>query len=291
MGKDVAEAYVEARLVYQEADEALGFSLSRVCFEGPEETLVLTENTQPAILATSVAILRVLESRAPRPDFVAGHSLGEYSALVCAGALSLVDAVRLVRLRGRLMQEAVPVGVGAMAAILGLDLSEVERICREASQGEVVSPANINSPEQIVIAGHTAAVERAGKLATGAGAKKVLPLPVSAPFHCALMKPAQDRLALELEKTPFDDLRTPLLNNVDAAVVETAADARRGLVRQVSGAVRWSGCVSAMLTAGVRSFFEIGPGRVLSGLIRRVDRTLEVCSVGTREQVESLCLS
>ncbi len=287
MGKDVAEGFVEARQVFEEADEALGFPLSRLCFEGPEEELILTENTQPAILTTSVAILRALEGRAESPSFVAGHSLGEYTALVASGALALVDAVRVVRLRGKLMQEAVPVGVGAMAAILGLDQPEVERICREAGQGEVVSPANINSPEQIVIAGHAAAVKRASEMAVREGAKRVLPLPVSAPFHCALMKPAQDRLERELEKLPFRGLAVPLVNNIDAALVKTASEAREGLVRQVSGAVRWSDSVRTLLAAGARKIVEVGPGRVLSGLVRRIDRSLETVSVGTRDQVES----
>ncbi len=285
MGRDVAEACPEARQVFEEADEALGFSLSRLCFEGPEDELLLTENTQPAILATSVALLRAWRSRAEPPAWVAGHSLGEYTALVAAGCLTLGDAVRLVRLRGRLMQRAVPVGVGAMAAVIGLDPDRVERICAEQARGEVLSPANFNSPEQTVIAGHAAAVARASEAASAAGAKRVLPLPVSAPFHCDLMKPAEQGLAEELGNVRFGELAVPLVNNVDAALVRRPEEARRGLVRQVCAAVRWTDCVRTLAEAGARTFVEIGPGRVLAGLVRRIDRSLETLGVGTLQQV------
>lgn len=281
----MAEACPEARQVFEEADEALGFSLSRLCFEGPEDELLLTENTQPAILATSVALLRAWRSRAEPPAWVAGHSLGEYTALVAAGCLTLGDAVRLVRLRGRLMQRAVPVGVGAMAAVIGLDPDRVERICAEQARGEVLSPANFNSPEQTVIAGHAAAVARASEAASAAGAKRVLPLPVSAPFHCDLMKPAEQGLAEELGNVRFGELAVPLVNNVDAALVRRPEEARRGLVRQVCAAVRWTDCVRTLAEAGARTFVEIGPGRVLAGLVRRIDRSLETLGVGTLQQV------
>ena len=271
MGRELAERYAAAREVFEEADEALGFALSRLCFEGPAEDLQLTENTQPAILATSVAALRAAEGEGlPRPDFVAGHSLGEYSALVAAGALSLRDAVTVVRRRGRFMQEAVPVGHGAMAAVLGGDFEMVEAVCKEsAREGEVCSPANINSPGQIVIAGSAAAVERAIPLLKERGAKRAVPLKVSAPFHCALMLPAQERLARVLEGVEFKDLGVPLVTNVDAAVIRTGAEARASLVRQVSLPVRWRESVELLARAGVETFVEVGPGKVLSGLVRQ----------------------
>jgi [acyl-carrier-protein] S-malonyltransferase len=271
MGRELAASYKAAREVFEEADDALGFALSRLCFEGPAEELQLTENTQPAILAASVAALRAAESEGlPRPDFVAGHSLGEYSALVAAGALSLRDAVEVVRKRGRYMQEAVPVGAGAMAAILGAELELVESVCAEARrEGEVCSPANINSPGQIVIAGSTAAVERATALLKERGAKRAIPLKVSAPFHCALMLPAQERLAADLEGVEFKDLRVPLVTNVDAAVIRSGAQARDSLVRQVSSPVRWRESVELLAEAGVGLFVELGPGKVLSGLVRQ----------------------
>jgi [acyl-carrier-protein] S-malonyltransferase len=282
MGRGLAEAYPAARAVFEEADDALGFALSRLCFEGPAEDLQLTENTQPAILTASIAALRAAESegRGPRPDFVAGHSLGEYSALVAAGALTLRDAVRTVRRRGRYMQEAVPVGVGAMAAILGADIETVEAVCAEARRGdEVCAPANINSPGQIVIAGSTAAVERAVPLLKERGAKRAIALKVSAPFHCALMLPAQERLAADLDEVEFKDLSVPLVTNVDATLIRTGAQARDSLVRQVSATVRWRATVELLAREGVGRFVEFGPGKVLSGLVRQTApqaRTLNV---------------
>src|ERR671921_1456425 len=271
MGRELAEKYSAAREVFEEADEALGFALSKLCFEGPAEDLQLTENTQPAILATSVAALRAAESEGlPRPAFVAGHSLGEYSALVAAGALSLADAVRTVRKRGRYMQEAVPVGEGAMAAVLGGDLETIEAVCAESRQGgEVCSAANINSPGQIVIAGSAAAVERAIPLLKERGAKRAIPLKVSAPFHCALMLPAQERLAADLDSVEFKDLGVPLVTNVDAAAIRTGAEARAALVRQVSQPVRWRESVELLSREGADTFVEVGPGKVLGGLVRQ----------------------
>ncbi|MCA1618850.1 MAG: ACP S-malonyltransferase [Acidobacteria bacterium] len=271
MGRELVEQYAAARAVFEEADEALGFRLSRLCFEGPAEELQLTENTQPAILATSIAALRTAEAEGlPRPDFVAGHSLGEYSALVAAGALSLRDAVTVVRKRGRYMQEAVPVGAGAMAAVLGADLETVEAACREAArEGEICSPANVNSPGQIVIAGSAAAVERAVPILKERGAKRAIPLKVSAPFHCALMLPAQERLAAELDSIEFKDLGVPLVTNVDAAVISTGSEARASLVRQVSSPVRWRESVELLARGGVDTFVEVGPGKVLTGLVRQ----------------------
>jgi len=239
MGRALAEAFPESRQTLAAADEALGFPLSRLCFEGPESDLQLTANTQPAILAVSVAAFRALASRGIRPDRVAGHSLGEYSALVAAGALAFEDAVVAVRRRGEYMQEAVPVGEGAMAAILALDLAAVEEACRRAAQGRVVAPANINSPGQVVIAGHADAVKRAMEACQAAGARRAVLLPVSAPFHCALMEPAQERMAADLSRIPFRDPEVPLVNNVDARMVRAAAECREGLVRQVSAPVPW----------------------------------------------------
>ena len=277
----MAEQYTAAREVFEEADEALGFALSRLCFEGPAEELQLTENTQPAILATSVAMLRAAESEGlPRPDFVAGHSLGEYSALVAAGALSLRDAVTVVRKRGRYMQEAVPVGAGAMAAVLGAEIETVEAACREATlEGEICSAANINSPGQIVIAGSAAAVERALPILKERGAKRAIPLKVSAPFHCALMLPAQERLAADLDQIEFKDLSVPLVTNVDAAVIRTGAEARASLVRQVSSPVRWRESVELLAREGVGLFVEVGPGKVLSGLVRQTYGAARVANV------------
>ncbi|HEX8501360.1 MAG TPA: ACP S-malonyltransferase [Pyrinomonadaceae bacterium] len=271
MGRELAEKYPAARAVFEEADAALGFALSRLCFEGPAEDLQLTENTQPAILTTSVAALRAAESAGlPRPDFVAGHSLGEYTALVAAGALTLGDAVRVVRKRGRYMQEAVPVGAGAMAAVLGADLEAVEAACAEAArEGEICSPANVNSPGQIVIAGSAAAVERAIPILKERGAKRAVPLKVSAPFHCALMLPAQERLAADLDATDFKDLGVPLVTNVDAAFIRKGAEARASLVRQVSQPVRWRESVELLARGGVDTFVEVGPGKVLTGLVRQ----------------------
>jgi [acyl-carrier-protein] S-malonyltransferase len=287
MGKALADAFPESREVYAQADAALGFPLGALCFEGPEAELQLTANTQPAILATSVAALRPLLARGVKPQRVAGHSLGEYSALVAAGALSLEDALRTVRRRGQYMQEAVPVGVGAMAAILGLDLAAIEGACREAADGEVVAPANVNSPGQVVIAGHAAAVARASEKCKAAGAKRAVPLPVSAPFHCALMQPAQDRLAPDLEALAFRDPEPPLVNNVDAALVREAAACRAGLVRQVSGTVRWQQSVERLAQEGVTTFVEVGPGTVLSGLVRKIAKGARVLNVDSPESLEA----
>lgn len=287
MGQDLVDEFDEARQVFDEADEALGFSLSRLCFEGPEEQLRLTEKTQPAMLAVSIALFRILEKRENVPDYVAGHSVGEYAALVAAGGLDFQDAVRLVHQRGRFMQEAVPVGEGAMAAVMGLELSDVKQICQEAALGEVVSPANINTADQIVISGHRRAVERAAALAQVRGARKVRSLPVSAPFHCGLMKPAQERLARVLEEITFQDLRVPLVNNLEAREVRDATGAREGLIGQVSSPVLWSESIERLVEAGVSTFVEVGPGRVLRGLIRRIAPSVKVYNVGNREQVES----
>jgi [acyl-carrier-protein] S-malonyltransferase len=270
MGQALAAAFPESRAVLEESDRALGFALSKLCFEGPESDLQLTANTQPAILAVSIAAWRALDARGVRPDWVAGHSLGEYSALVAAGTLTFADAVKTVRQRGQYMQEAVPVGEGAMAAILGLDAHAVEKACAEAAEGEVVSPANLNSPGQVVIAGHAAAVDRAIVRCKAAGAKRGMKLNVSAPFHCALMKPAQDRLAPELERLAFRDPAVPLVNNVDARPVRAGAECREGLVRQVSGAVRWQESVELLVREGVSTFVEVGPGHVLGGLVKKI---------------------
>ena len=271
MGRELAEKYPAARAVFAEADEALGFALSRLCFDGPAEDLQRTENTQPAILTTSVAAWRALEAEGlAGPDLVAGHSLGEYSALVAAGALSLVDAVRVVRKRGRYMQEAVPVGAGAMAAILGLDAETVREVCEEeAAGGEACGPANINSPNQIVIAGTAGAVERAVVKLKERGAKRAIPLKVSAPFHCALMLPAQERLAKDLDEIEFKEPRVPVVTNVDARVVRSGAELRDSLVRQVSSPVRWRESVETLWGEGARTFVEVGPGKALSGLVRQ----------------------
>jgi [acyl-carrier-protein] S-malonyltransferase len=287
MGKDLAENFQAAREIFEEADDALGFALSELCFDGPADKLQLTENTQPAILTVSIAALRAMESEGfPKPDFVAGHSLGEYSALVAAGALSLTDAVRTVRARGRYMQEAVPLGVGAMAAILGANLDVVMEACAEAAEGQVCSAANINSPGQVVIAGDTAAIDRAIGLLKERGAKRAMKLNVSAPFHCALMQPAQERLAVDLNSIPFKNLSTPLVTNVDAKAIELGAEARDALVRQVSQPVRWLQSVEFLISQGVQSLIEIGPGKVLSGLVRQIDRNLRCVNV---EDKASLC--
>jgi [acyl-carrier-protein] S-malonyltransferase len=244
-----------------------------LCFEGPEDQLRLTEITQPAILTASVAVWRVLHERGVRSAFVAGHSLGEYSAHVAAGTLTFADAVRTVRNRGKYMQEAVPVGVGTMAAILGMAPEKVAAVCTDAAQGEVCEPANINSPEQIVISGHTAAVERAAKLADERGAKRAKLLPVSAPFHCSLMKPAQDRLAGDLQVLNLANPAVPVLCNVDAALVATADTGRDALIRQVTGSVKWDQSMRALIAKGVDTFIEVGPGKVLCGLMRQIDRS------------------
>lgn len=279
MGRALLEAFPEARAAFAEADQALGFSLSRLCFEGPDDELQLTANTQPAILTASIAAYRCLEAGGVKPDWVAGHSLGEYSALVAAGALALSAAVAAVRKRGQYMQEAVPVGQGAMAAILNLELAAIEEACRQAAEGQVVTPANLNSPGQIVIAGHREAVDRAMELCKAAGARRALRLPVSAPFHCALMMPAQQRLAKDLETLAFEDPAFPLVNNVDAQPVRGAAACRDGLVRQVSGAVRWQESVQCLVEQGVSSFVEVGPGSVLSGLVKKIHPDARVWNV------------
>src|SRR5450755_3622924 len=273
MGKDLADKYPVARQTFDEADEALGYRLSQLCFEGPEEKLRLTEITQPAILTASVAALRVLGEKGVHPSFVAGHSLGEYSAHVAAGTMTFPDVVRTVRNRGKYMQEAVPVGVGAMAAILGMDAAKVAEVCKDAAQGEVCEPANLNSPEQIVISGNTAAVERAAKLADERGAKRAKLLPVSAPFHCSLMKPAQDRLQADLDALKLQKPVYPVACNVDAALVTDDLRARDTLVRQVTGSVKWDQCMRLLIAQRVQTFIEVGPGKVLCGLMRQIDRS------------------
>jgi len=272
MGKDLAEHHAAARQTFQEADEALGYKLSDLCFEGPEEQLRLTEITQPAILTASVAAWRVLSEKGLRPGFVAGHSLGEYSAHVAAGTLAFADAVRTVRNRGKYMQEAVPVGVGAMAAILGMDAEKVADVCADAAEGEVCEPANINSPEQIVISGNTAAVERAAKLASERGAKRAVMLPVSAPFHCSLMKPAQDCLANDLQDLNFQRPGVAVVSNIDAAFLEDGNASRDALVRQVTGSVKWAPSMHLLIARGAERLIEVGPGKVLCGLMRQIDR-------------------
>jgi len=269
MGRALAESSPGAAAVWAEADAALGFFLSTLCFEGPAADLALTANTQPAVLTTSVAAAAALAERGVTPGLVAGHSLGEYSALVVAGALRFAEAVRLVRRRGEFMQEAVPVGTGAMAALMGVELAAVEQLCAEAAQGEVVGVANINSPGQIVIAGHRAAVERAVEAAAARGGRKSVLLPVSAPFHCALMKPAADRLVAELERVAVSDPRIPVVRNVDGGVTRTADEVKPFLVQQVASPVRWTDCVERLAREGATGFLEVGPGRVLTGLLKR----------------------
>ena len=280
MGKELAEKYPIARQTFEEADEALGYKLSQLCFEGPEDQLRLTEITQPAILTVSVAALRVLETRVHRPCYVAGHSLGEYSAHVASGTITFADAVRTVRNRGKYMQEAVPVGVGAMAAILGMELEKVTHICEDAPQGEVCEPANINSPEQIVISGNVAAVERAAKLADERGAKRAKLLPVSAPFHCSLMKPAQERLDTDLKSLAWQKPVYPVACNVEAELVLDELRARDTLVRQVTGSVKWWQSMQLLISKGVQTFIEVGPGKVLCGLMRQIDRSKTCVNVG-----------
>ncbi len=273
MGKELAENFKSARTSFEEADDALGFSLSRLCFEGPEEELKLTANTQPAILAASVAALRVLREESPlTPSFLAGHSLGEYSALVASGALDFADALRTVRARGSFMQDAVPVGVGAMAAILGAEADQLAEICAEAAQGEVVSPANFNSPGQIVVAGHTGAVNRAIEIAKAKGFRKAMLLPVSAPFHCALMQKAAERLAETLQPVQVNPLATPVVTNVEAKPNSDAARVKPLLVEQVCAPVLWDQIVQQIIAAGVTNFVEIGPGKVLAGLVKRINK-------------------
>jgi [acyl-carrier-protein] S-malonyltransferase len=279
MGKELAERYPSAKAVFDEADKALGFSISKMCFEGSEEDLKLTANTQPAILTCSIATYRVLEEKGLAPDFVAGHSLGEYSALVAAGSLKFADAVKLVRKRGSYMQEAVPAGKGAMAAIMGLSPAVVSDVCKRAAQGQVCAPANLNSPDQTVISGDADAIKRAVELASQAGAKRATILPVSAPFHSALMMPAQEKLEHELKKTHFDTLRVPLVTNVDADTIETGEQAREALVRQVTAAVHWEESVRLLIEEGVNTFVEVGPGKVLTGLLRQIERSVATLNV------------
>lgn len=279
MGKDLAQRHPVARGTFEEADDALGIKVSQLCFEGPEDELRLTENTQPAILTVSVAAWRVLQEKGIKPAFVAGHSLGEYSAHVAAGTMNFADAVRTVRNRGKYMQEAVPVGTGSMAAILGISPEAVAGVCSDAAQGEVCEAANINSPEQVVISGHVAAVERAVKLADERGAKRAKVLPVSAPFHCSLMKPAQERLAAVLQGLQFATPQFPVVSNVDARPVEDPESARVALVRQVTGSVRWSQSIQWLVAQGAQTFVEVGPGKVLCGLMRQIDRSKKCVNV------------
>lgn len=288
MGKALAEAFAVCRETFDEADDTLGEPLSRLCFDGPSEALTLTANTQPAVLATSVAACRLLVSRSVRPALLAGHSLGEYSAHVAAGTLSFADALRTVRRRGLYMQEAAPVGAGAMAAVVGLDAALVAQACEEGAQGEVVSPANLNAPGQVVIAGAREAVSRAGARARALGARRVLPLPVSAPFHCRLMEPARERLEPELRALVVSDPSVPVIANVDAEPKRDAAAAIDALIAQVSAPVRWEAVVGRLASSGVRTCVEVGPGAVLAGLIRKIDRSMRVVSVGDPEGVAAL---
>ncbi|GFO70544.1 malonyl CoA-acyl carrier protein transacylase [Geomonas limicola] len=289
MGRELAENFKIAKESFQEADDALGFKLSTMCFEGPEEDLKLTANTQPAILAASVAAYRVLKQESPlAASFVAGHSLGEYSALVAAGALDFADALRTVRARGSFMQDAVPVGVGAMAAILGVENDVLAEICQEAAQGEVVSPANFNSPGQIVIAGHVGAVTRAIEIAKARGFRKAMPLPVSAPFHCALMQPAAERLAGVLEKVQVSPLVTAVVSNVEAKPNTDAGRVKGLLVDQVCSPVRWDESVRFMVAQGVTNFVEIGPGKVLAGLVKRIEKEAQTLNVQDVAGVKAL---
>jgi [acyl-carrier-protein] S-malonyltransferase len=287
MGKDVAEAFPAARRVFDDIDEALGFSISRLCFEGPDDQLKLTENTQPAILAVSSAIHAVLEELgATRRDVVAGHSLGEYSAIVSVGGLTAAEAAQIVRMRGRFMQEAVPVGTGGMAALIGPTVEEARAICEEAAEGEILSVANINAPGQIVIAGTKNAIDRAIAVAKAHGVRRALPLPVSAPFHCELMKPAEERLRPLLESAHVKDLWMSLVSNVDASPIGTATAVRNALVRQVVSPVRWVESVQKMVLMGVRRFVEIGPGNVLTGLVKRIDPAVELINVSDVPSIE-----
>jgi [acyl-carrier-protein] S-malonyltransferase len=276
MGKELAFNHVAARRTFEEADEALGYALSKLCFEGPDDRLRLTEITQPAILTVSIATARVLAEYRIAPSFVAGHSLGEYSAHVAAGTLSFADAVRTVRNRGKYMQEAVPVGIGAMAAILALGMDQIRAACAEAIaefSGQVCEPANINSPGQVVISGSKAAVERAAELCKQKGARRAVMLPVSAPFHCSLMQPAQDRLAADLHALTFHAPEIPVLCNIEAVPVRDAAKARDTLIRQVTGAVRWENSMRSLIAQGATQFLEAGPGAVLTGLLRQIDKS------------------
>ena len=287
MGRDLAENFPESRGVFDEADAALGFAISKLCFEGSEDDLKLTENTQPAILTVSMAAYRAMEKRGITPDFVGGHSLGEYSGLVAAGALDFGTAVKLVHNRGKYMQEAVPHGEGAMAAIMGLSPSDVAEICKKAADHDVVSPANLNSPEQTVISGKAAAVKRAVEIASQSGAKRAVILPVSAPFHCALMEPAQKLLEPELRAAAFSALRVPLITNVDAEAITSGEEARDALIRQVTMPVRWLDSMHELLEGGATIFVELGPGKVLSGLLRQIDRSVRCFNVEDSASLKS----
>ena len=289
MGKDLAETSAAAKAIFQEADHALNFSLSKLCFEGPEDELKLTTNTQPAILTTSIAALRVFqEQHALEAAYVAGHSLGEYSALVCAGALSFADAAQTVRKRGQFMQEAVPVGVGAMAAIMNLEQATIEELCQRVSkESNLVALANLNSPDQYVISGHVDAVNQVVELAKSAGAKRAMLLPVSAPFHCALMKPAAERLQDALSAVPFSDLSIPLMNNAEADILMSGAAARASLVRQMYKSVQWELSMRKLIEQGVTTFIEFGPGKVLTGLLKRIDKTAVGLNVSDLKTLES----
>lgn len=293
MGKDLADRYSVARDTFTEADSALGYRLSQLCFEGPEDKLRLTEITQPAILTVSIAAQRVLAEKGIQPQYVAGHSLGEYSAHVAAGTLSFTDAVGAVAKRGKYMQEAVPVGAGAMAAVLAFALDQLEEVCRQAQHetGGTVSPANINSPDQIVISGSKAAVERAAELAKEKGAKRAVMLPVSAPFHCSLMQPAQDRLADDLRSLKFLAPRIPVVTNIDAELTQDAEEAADALIRQVTGAVQWVRSVQTLIAAGVQTFVEVGPGKVLTGLLRQIDRSMTGLNVENEESLQKTLAS
>ena len=291
MGKALFETAPAARAIFEQADSALEVSLSRLCFEGPADELRLTANTQPAILAASIASLRALEARGARADFVAGHSLGEYSALVAAGSMKFEDAIKAVRRRGEFMQEAVPAGEGAMAALIGLTIEAVESLCEEASSLGVCAPANINSPNQTVIAGNKAAVELAVELAKAKGAKRAVILPVSAPFHCQLMKPAAERMTTVLNEIDFNDLGVPLVTNVDATLITSGREARGSLLRQVVSPVRWSESVQVLINQGVGRFVEIGPGRVLSGLVRQISRDCQLSNVEDPQSLDAAAAS
>jgi len=288
MGKSLAGEFPAARQVFEEADDALGFALSQMCFEGPDEALKSTENTQPALLTVSAAAFAVLREMGLTPDYVAGHSLGEYSALVASGSLRFVDAVRLVRKRGQYMQAAVPPGVGAMAALLKMPEDKLDAVLAEASQGEIVSAANLNSPDQVVIAGHAGAVNRAVELAKAAGAKRAVLLPVSAPFHCALMRPAQEQLKVDLDAAEFQDLAFPLVNNWEAREIRSGAEARDGLYQQVPNPVRWAASIRHLAAQGVTRFVEVGTGAVLTGLLRNIDPSLTGVKFGEAADLEKL---
>ena len=288
MGFALAGAFPICRQAFDEADIALGEPLSRLCFEGPDDQLMLTENTQPAIVAASIAAYRVLHDKGVRPSFVAGHSLGEYTANVAAGTMTFADALRIVRRRGRFMQEAVPLGTGAMAAILGLDAARVAEACAEAAEGEVVSPANLNGAGQVVIAGAREAVARAGERAKALGARRVIPLSVSAPFHCALMKPAEERLAPELRALPVRDPEPPIVANVDAELKTRGGDAMEALVAQVSSPVRWEDVVRRLASEGVTTYVEVGPGNVLSGLVKKIHREATVANFSSPDDLGAI---